>query len=175
MSDEIDRTVLPIRRPQFGGVVNRTLDGSEPDWNFVAPIPAPDGAPNVLLVLIDDAGFGNPGTFGGPISTPSLDRLADGGLKYNRFHVTAMCSPTRAALMTGRNHHSVGFGMVSEFAAPFPGYSATLPKDCQTQFIATRAEEHLLALGPPRSHAGKTASMVIPIVLSQLGPVVTAS
>jgi hypothetical protein len=79
MSDEIDQTVLPIRRPQFGGVVNRTLDGSEPDWSFVAPIPAPDGAPNVLLVLIDDAGFGNPGTFGGPISTPSLDRLAEGG------------------------------------------------------------------------------------------------
>ena len=131
MSDpSIDRTSLPIRRPPFRGVAKKTLDGSRPDWNSVAPIPAPDGAPNVLLVMTDDAGFGNPSGFGGPISTPTLERLADGGLSYNRFHVTAMCSPTRAALMTGRNHHSVGFGMVSEFAGPFPGYSAMLPKDC---------------------------------------------
>ena len=132
MSDQtIDRFKLPIRRPPFQGVVKRTLDGSQPDWNFVAPIPAPEGAPNVLLVLTDDAGFGNPNTFGGPISTPTLERLAAGGLKYNRFHTTALCSPTRAALMTGRNHHTVGFGMIGEFAGPFPGYSATLPKDCQ--------------------------------------------
>jgi arylsulfatase A-like enzyme len=126
----IDRSKLPIRRPPFQGVVNRTLDGSQPDWNFVAPIPAPKSAPNVLLVLTDDAGFGNPRTFGGPISTPTLERLAAGGLKYNRFHTTALCSPTRAALMTGRNHHAVGFGMIGEFAGPFPGYSANLPKDC---------------------------------------------
>ncbi len=133
MSDQtIDRSTLPIRRPPFKGVVAKTLDGSEPDWDFVAPIPAPDGAPNVLEILTDDAGFGNPGTFGGPISTPTMDRLAAGGLKYNGFHVTALCSPTRAALMTGRNHHAVGFGMVGEFAGPFPGYSATLPKDSQT-------------------------------------------
>ena len=136
MTDEIDRTVLPIRRPPFQGVTNRTLGGSEPDWNFVAPIRAPEGAPNVLLVMTDDAGFGNPSTFGGPISTPTLDRLAAGGLKYNRFHTTALCSPTRAALMTGRNHHAVGFGMVGEFAGPFPGYSAMLPKDCEP-FVKT--------------------------------------
>jgi hypothetical protein len=79
-SDQIDRTALPIRRPPFRGVANRTLGGSQPDWDFVAPIPAPEGAPNVLLVLTDDAGFGNPGTFGGPIHTPALDRLAAGGL-----------------------------------------------------------------------------------------------
>ena len=78
MSDQIDRTVLPIRRPPFQGVANRTLAGSEPDWDFVAPIPAPDGAPNVLLVMTDDAAFGNPSTFGGPISTPTLERLAAG-------------------------------------------------------------------------------------------------
>jgi len=132
VSDQaIDRSKLPIRRPPFQGVVNRTLDGSQPDWNFIAPIPAPKDAPNVLLVLTDDAGFGNPSTFGGPIRTPTLERLAEGGLKYNRFHTTALCSPTRAALMTGRNHHAVGFGMVGEFAGPFPGYSANLPKDCQ--------------------------------------------
>ena len=131
MSEQtIDRSRLPIRRPPFQGVVKRTLDGSQPDWNYVAPIPAPEGAPNVLLVLTDDAGFGNPSAFGGPISTPTLERLAEGGLRYNRFHTTALCSPTRAALMTGRNHHAVGFGMVGEFAGPFPGYSATLPKDC---------------------------------------------
>jgi arylsulfatase A-like enzyme len=128
---EPDRTKLPIRRPPFSGVVNRTLEGSQPDWDFVAPIPAPKGAPNVLLVLTDDAGFGNPSTFGGPITTPTLDRLAEGGLKYNSFHTTALCSPTRAALMTGRNHHAVGFGMVGEFAGPFPGYSAMLPTDCE--------------------------------------------
>ena len=130
MSDQtIDRSKLPIRRPPFQGVVKRTLDGSEPDWNSIAPTPAPEGAPNVLLVLTDDAGFGNPSAFGGPINTPTLERLREGGLTYNRFHTTALCSPTRAALMTGRNHHSVGFGMVGEFAGPFPGYSANLPKD----------------------------------------------
>ena len=84
----------------------------------------------MLLVLIDDAGFGNPSTFGGPISTPTYTRLADNGLRYNRFHVTALCSPTRAALLTGRNHHRVGFGMVGEFSGPFPGYNATIPHDC---------------------------------------------
>jgi Sulfatase len=137
VSDQmIDRTELPIRRPPFRGVVKRTLDGSQPDWDYVAPLSPPQGAPNILLILTDDAGFGNLGTFGGPIRTPALDRLAAGGLKYNGFHVTAMCSPTRAALMTGRNHNAVGFGMVSEFAGPFPGYSAMLPKDCQP-FVKT--------------------------------------
>jgi arylsulfatase len=127
----IDRRRLPIRRPPFQGVVKDTLDGSQPDWEHVAAIRAPDGAPNVLLVLTDDAGFGNPSAFGGPIRTPTLERLAGGGLSYNRFHTTALCSPTRAALMTGRNHHAVGFGMVGEFAGPFPGYTAMLPKTCQ--------------------------------------------
>ena len=84
----------------------------------------------MLLVLIDDAGFGNPSTFGGPIETPNYTRLAENGLRYNRFHVTALCSPTRAALLTGRNHHRVGFGMVGEFSGPFPGYNATIPHDC---------------------------------------------
>jgi arylsulfatase A-like enzyme len=127
----IDRSKLPIRRPAFQGVTNDTLDGSQPDWEHVAPIPAPEGAPNVLLVLTDDAGFGNPSGFGGPVRTPTLERLAAGGVAYNCFHTTALCSPTRAALMTGRNHHAVGFGMVGEFAGPFPGYTAMVPKDCQ--------------------------------------------
>ena len=127
---EFDRTRLPIRRPAFAGTVGKTLDGSQPDWNLIGhPVP-PTGAPNVLLVLIDDAGFGNPSTFGGPIQTPNLTRLAGSGLRYNRFHVTALCSPTRAALLTGRNSHAVGFGSIGELAGGFPGYSANLPRDC---------------------------------------------
>ena len=97
MSDQtIDRNKLPIRRPPFQGVVKRTLDGSEPDWNSVAPIPPPEGAPNVLLVLTDDAGFGNPSGFGGPISTPTLDRLASGGLS------TTASTRRRSARRRGR-------------------------------------------------------------------------
>ncbi len=127
---EVDRTRLPIRRKAFEGVANRTLDGSRPDWNLIGHPTPPEGAPNILLVLIDDAGFGNPSTFGGPIQTPNYTRVAEGGVRYNRFHVTALCSPTRAALLTGRNNHAVGFGSVGEFAGGFPGYSATLPRDC---------------------------------------------
>ena len=118
-----DRTRLPIRRAAFGGVTNRTLVGSEPDWKLIGSPEAPEGA-RLLLVLIDDAGFGAPSTFGGPIETPSLTRMADGGLKYNRFHVTALCSPTAAALLTGRNHHAVGFGQIGELNSGFPGYCA---------------------------------------------------
>jgi arylsulfatase len=131
-ADSTDRTVLPIRRPPFAGVTKRTLEGSEPDWNQAAHARPPGDAPNVLIVLIDDAGFGNPSTFGGAIDTPNYTRMADEGLRYNRFHVTAICSPTRAALLTGRNHHRVGFGMVGEFSGPFPGYNATIPRDCAT-------------------------------------------
>ena len=127
---DVDRSHLPIRRPMYSGVTNRTLDGSQPDWNLIGHPTPPEGAPNVLLVLIDDAGFGNPSTFGGPIQTPNYTRIAEEGLRYNRFHVTALCSPTRAALLTGRNSHTVGFGSVGEFAGGFPGYSATLPRDC---------------------------------------------
>ena len=127
---EPDRSSLPIRREPFSGVANRTLDGSQPDWDLIGHPTPPAGAPNVLLILIDDAGFGNPSTFGGPIQTPNYTRMAEQGLKYNRFHVTALCSPTRAALLTGRNNHAVGFGSVGEFAGGFPGYSASLPRDC---------------------------------------------
>jgi arylsulfatase A-like enzyme len=132
MSDGVDRTTLPIRRPPFEGVTRKTLEGSEPDWNQAAQVTPPEGAPNVLIVLIDDAGFGNPSTFGGPIDTPNYTRMAEQGLRYNRFHVTAVCSPTRAALLTGRNQHRVGFGLVAEFSGPFPGYNATIPRDCAT-------------------------------------------
>ena len=125
-----DRTKLPIRRPEFRGTLARTLDGSEPDWTQIDHVRPPAGGPNVLVVLIDDAGFGNPSTFGGPIETPNYSRMAERGLRYNRFHVTAMCSPTRAALLTGRNCHTVGFGSIGEFSSGFPGYTALLPRDC---------------------------------------------
>ncbi len=125
-----DRTVLPIPDPNFGGSVGQTLDASVADWTINMTPSPPEGAPNVLLVLIDDAGFGNPSTFGGPVSTPAMTRVAEQGLKYNSFHVTALCSPTRAALLTGRNHHTVGFGSIGELPGPFPGYCASVPKDC---------------------------------------------
>ncbi len=127
---EPDRTTLPLSAPEFAGTANHTLRGSEPDWNLIRHPEPPEGAPNVLLVLIDDAGFGNPSTFGGPIQTPNYTRLAEGGLRYNRFHVTALCSPTRAALLTARNNHAVGFGSVGEFSSGFPGYTAMLPPEC---------------------------------------------
>src|SRR4029077_9719012 len=97
---EWDRTVLPRPPQPFEGVAKRTLEGSVA--SFTQPIKAPEGAPNILLVLIDDAGFGNPAAFGGPVATPTFDKLAAQGLRYNRFHVTALCSPTRAALLSGR-------------------------------------------------------------------------
>ena len=125
-----DRTVLPIRDPNFGGAIGRTLDRSVADWSINLQPTPPDGAPNVLLVLIDDSGFGNPGTFGGPVATPTMTRVGERGLTYNRFHVTAMCSPTRAATLTGRNNHFVGFGSIGEFPGPFPGYTASVPKTC---------------------------------------------
>jgi arylsulfatase len=125
-----DRTVLPIPDRNFGGTIGRTMDESVADWTIVPGPRAPDGAPNVLICLIDDAGFGNPETFGGPISSPSMTRVQRGGLTYNRFHVTALCSPTRAALLTGRNHHRVGFGSIAEYPGPFPGYTAARPRSC---------------------------------------------
>ncbi len=117
---------LPRADPPFAGTAKRTFEGSKPV--FPRPVDAPKGAPNVLLVLVDDAGFGNPSTFGGPCQTPTLSRLASAGLRYNRFHVTALCSPSRAALLSGRNHHAVGFGSIAEFAGGWPGYNATWPK-----------------------------------------------
>ncbi len=125
-----DRTVLPIPDRNFGGTAGRTLKDSVGDWTMIPGPKAPDGAPNVLVVLIDDAGFGGPDTFGGAIKTPNLTRVQEMGVTYNRFHVTAVCSPTRAALLTGRNHHRVGMGGVAEFPGPFPGYTGSRPRSC---------------------------------------------
>jgi arylsulfatase len=125
-----DRTVLPIPDKAFGGTIGHTLDESVVDWTIIAGTKPPEGAPNVLLVMIDDAGFGQPDTFGGPIPTPNMTRVSEAGLSYNRFHVTALCSPTRAATLTGRNQHRVGMGSVAEFPGPFPGYTGALPRSC---------------------------------------------
>jgi hypothetical protein len=105
---------LPRPEPTFKGKIGITYQDSQPDTALFQAAKAPDGAPNVLLVLIDDAGFGSASTFGGPIATPTFDRLAANGLRYNTFHTTALCSPTRAAMLTGRNHHSVGSAPLQE-------------------------------------------------------------
>ena len=122
--------ILPINPPPFQGTIGTTYKESKPD--FPDPITAPKKAPNVLLILLDDVGFGQASTFGGPVDTPNLTRLAARGLRYNQFHTTALCSPTRAALLTGRNHHSVSTGVVTELATGFPGYTTILPKSAAT-------------------------------------------
>ncbi len=125
-----DRTVLPIPDRAFGGTAGRTLRDSVADWSMIPGPKAPEGAPNVLVVLIDDAGFGGPDTYGGPVSSPAFTRVQQMGVTYNRFHVTAVCSPTRAALLSGRNQHRVGFGSIAEYPGPFPGYTAAKPRSC---------------------------------------------
>jgi arylsulfatase len=122
--------VLPVPAAPFNGIIN--LRAKESKSDFPQPVQAPKGAPNVLLVLLDDVGFGATSTFGGPCATPNLDRLAANGLKYNQFHTTALCSPTRAALITGRNHHSVHTGVITEAATGFPGYDSVMQKDSAT-------------------------------------------
>jgi arylsulfatase A-like enzyme len=124
-------TVLPRPDFRFPGEVGRTYLESSPA-QFPKPIQAPKGAPNIVLILIDDAGFGQFSTFGGGVPSPTMDKLASEGLRYNRFHTTALCSPTRAALITGRNHHSVSFGSISEVASGYDGYVCILPKSCGT-------------------------------------------
>ena len=121
---------LPAPQPPFGGVIKDGALQSTPWW---APrIVPPAGAPNVLLIITDDAGFGVPSTFGGVIPTPTMDRIAKQGLRYNRMFSTALCSPTRAALITGRNHHSAGFGVISEQSTGFPGYNSIIDRDKTT-------------------------------------------
>jgi arylsulfatase len=117
--------VLPKLAVPFGGKIGATWQESTAD--YPKPLAAPDGAPNVLLILTDDTGFGHAATFGGAAVTPTLDRLAANGLRYNRFHTTALCSPSRAALLTGRNHHSVGTGVIMEMGTGYPGYTGIVP------------------------------------------------
>src|SRR6185369_14203010 len=128
--DQKLRSHLPMPNTERVGLI--TYDAKDPETKFppIKTLLPPKGAPNVLLILIDDAGFGSASAFGGPCETPAAERLAAGGLKFNRFHTTALCSPTRQALLTGRNHHSVGMGCITEIASGAPGYSSVLPNTC---------------------------------------------
>jgi arylsulfatase A-like enzyme len=127
---EPQREVLPI--PDVTPVGLTTYDAKDPDTAFppIEDVRPPEGAPNVLIVLLDDTGFGASSVFGGPVNTPNAERLAANGLKYNRFHTTALCSPTRQALLTGRNHHSAGMGGITEIATSAPGYNSVRPNTC---------------------------------------------
>jgi len=126
----IDGKQLPPPDPKFGGDIQDEALKSKPWW---APrVVPPKDAPNVLLIITDDSGFGVPSTFGGLVPTPTMDRIAENGLRYNNIHSTALCSPTRAALITGRNHHSVGFGVISEQSTGYPGYNSIIGKDKAT-------------------------------------------
>src|SRR6188472_1133734 len=129
-SDSIQRAVLPI--PDRKPVSLTTYDAKDPDTKFppITPLRPPAGAPNVLIVLLDDVGFGASSAFGGPCHTPTAERLAGQGLKYIRFHTTALCSPTRAAMLSGRNHHAVGMGAITEVATAAPGYNSLRPNTC---------------------------------------------
>ena len=126
----IDGHVLPPPPQPFRGQIELNAAQSKPYWP--SRITPPKGAPNILLIMTDDVGFAAPSTFGGVIPTPALDRIANAGLRYTNFHSTSLCSPTRAALITGRNHHSAGFGVIAEAATGFPGYNSIIGKDSAT-------------------------------------------
>lgn len=123
-----DGTQLPRPDPEFKGKIGETYEDSTP--SYPQPLTARKGSPNVLLILLDDAGFGMTSTFGGPVPTPHLEKIANNGLRYTRFHTTALCSPTRAALLAGRNHHSCGTGVIIEMGTGYPGYTGIIPKSC---------------------------------------------
>jgi arylsulfatase len=129
-TETLDSKYLPTPPGAFKGEINLNAADSKPCWP--ARVVPPKDAPNVLLIMTDDVGFGAPSTFGGVIPTPALDRVAQMGLRYTQFHSTALCSPTRGALITGRNHHSVGFGVISELSTGFPGYNSIIPRDSAT-------------------------------------------
>ena len=125
-AEDFNRSSLPIPDQPFKGKIG--LRPSDSVKDFPKEVTAPEGAPNVFLILTDDVGFGASSTFGGPIPTPTFDRLAAAGIRYNQFHTTALCSPTRAALLTGRNHHSVATGGIMEIGVGYPGYNTLIPK-----------------------------------------------
>jgi len=136
--------VLPRPDFRFPGEIGRTFLDPDPP-QFPQPDKAPDAAPNILLILLDDVGFGQFSTFGGGVPSPTMDRLAKEGLRYNRFHTTALCSPTRAALITGRNHHSAAFASITEAATGYDGYTCVLPRSCGTIGEVLRQNGYLTA------------------------------
>src|SRR5277367_1560945 len=125
--NDLSRSHLPIPHREHVGLT--TYDAKDPDTSYppIEPLRPPAGAPNVVVIMIDDAGFGSSSAFGGPCRTPVADRLAANGLRFNRFHTTALCSPTRQALLTARNHHAVGMGGITEIATSAPGYNSIRP------------------------------------------------
>lgn len=137
-------SVLPPPDFHFPGNIGRTYRDSDPA-QFPQPVQAPKGAPNVVLILIDDAGFGQFSTFGGGVPSPTMDKLAAEGLRYNRFHTTALCSPTRAALLTGRNHHSVASGVIQEAATGYDGYTGIIPRSAGTIAEVLRQNGYMTA------------------------------
>lgn len=139
--------VLPRPDFHFRGEVGRTYLDSDPA-RFPQPVRAPASAPNILLILIDDCGFGQYSTFGGGIPSPTMNKLAAEGLRYNRFHTTALCSPTRAALITGRNHHSTSFAGITELATGYDGYTCILPRSCGTIAFTGKISRVTIDLGP---------------------------
>ena len=152
MDSTFDSTIPTARTPgilprpdfHFSGQIGRTYVESDPA-EFPQPAEAPPGAPNIVLILLDDVGFGQFSTFGGGVPSPTMDRLAKEGLRYNRFHTTALCSPTRAALITGRNHHSASFAGITEMATGYDGYCCVLPKECGTVGEVLRQNGYMTA------------------------------
>jgi arylsulfatase A-like enzyme len=145
-SDSVTGTPEILPRPDFHfpGEVGRTYLDSDPA-QFPKPVAAPKGAPNIVLILIDDCGFGQYATFGGGIPSPTMDKLAKEGIRFNCFHTTALCSPTRAALITGRNHHSTSFAGITELATGYDGYTCILPKSCGTVGEVLRQNGYMTA------------------------------
>ena len=127
-----DRTVLPPSPPEYSGKIGKNYKESTPDWKPSLPVNAPEGAPNILMIVLDDIGYSQLGSFGGPIETPNLDKIAASGLRYTNFHTTALCSPSRGALLTGRNHHAIGLAAITEAATGYPGNFGTMPKSAAT-------------------------------------------
>jgi Sulfatase len=175
-----DGRQLPPAPLKFGGVIKESAKDSTPGWPpRVVP---PKGAPKVLLIMTDDQGYGVPGTFGGVIPTPALDRIAKAGLRYTQFHSTALCSPTRAALITERNHHSVGYGVIGELSTGYPGYdsvigpeNATVAEILKENGYATSwfgkdqnvpGFQYSTTAGPFKEVARKTIPHTIPLLMS---------
>ncbi len=129
---KLDRSVLPPPTPEFKGKIGPNYKESTPDFGPALPVTAPAGTPNVLIVVLDDVGYGQLGCYGGPIATPNIDKLAASGLRYNNFHTTALCSPSRGALLTGRNHHAIGLAAITEAATGYPGSFGSIPKSAGT-------------------------------------------
>ncbi len=140
---DLDRSVLPM--PDRKSMADAPLDARDAHFPPIEPLRPPAGAPNVLIVLLDDVGFAASSAFGGPCNTPTAERLAGNGLRFNRFHTTALCAPTRAALLSGRNHHTVGMGVITELATSAPGYNSLRPNDCAPLALTLRLNGYATA------------------------------